>query len=85
MTRLTEEAVREFIQRRYNDKIADICIFGEREQMAMVLMYSNTSVVTRAVIDINSEGKLDVWTLERAHFDEFYHRSPDEDVYYTEG
>lgn len=83
MTRLTEEAVREFIERRYSDKIADISIINPL--MAFVLMYSNTSVVTRAVVDINSEGDIDVWSLERAHFDEFYHRSPDEEGYYTEG
>ena len=84
MKRLTEEAVREFIERRYSDKIADICIFDD-ERMAMVLMYANTSCVTRVVVDINSEGNIDVWSLERAHFDEYYHRRPDEDVWYTEG
>ena len=74
MTRLTEKAVREFIERRYSDKIVEISIIDERETMAYVLMYSNTSVVTRAVVDINSEGNIDVWALERAHFEEFYNR-----------
>ena len=86
MERLTKEAVREFIENRYpGSKIVEISMVDERETMAFVLMYSNTSVVTRAVVDINSEGELDVWSLERAHFDEFYHRNPDEEVYYTEG
>lgn len=83
MTKLTKEAVREFVERRYSDNIADICIFDD-EQMAMVLMYANTSIVNRVTVDINSDGDIEVWTLERAHFDEFYHRSPDEDVYYEE-
>lgn len=74
MKRLTKEAVREFIERRYSDKIVEISIIDERETMAYVLMYSNTSVVTRAVVDINSEGDIDVWALERACFEEFYNR-----------
>lgn len=74
MTKLTKEAVREFIENRYSDKIVDISMVDERETMAFVLMYLNTSVVTRAVVDINSEGKIDVWTLERARFEEFYRR-----------
>lgn len=77
MERLTKEAVREFIENRYSDKIVEISM-GNCEKMAFVLMYSNTSVVTRAVVDINSEGKIDVWSLERAHFDEFYHRRDEE-------
>ena len=71
MERLTKEAVREFIENRYSDKIVEISMVDERETMAFVLMYSNTSVVTRAVVDINSEGKSDVWALERARFEEF--------------
>ena len=74
MERLTKEAVRDFIENRYSDKIVEISMVDDRAPMAFVLMYSNTSVVTRAVVDINSEGKIDVWSLERAHFDEFYHR-----------
>ena len=74
MERLTKEAVKEFIKNRYSDKIVEISMVDERETMAFVLMYSNTSVVTRAVVDINSEGKIDVWSMERARFEEFYHR-----------
>lgn len=77
MERLTKEAVREFIENRYSDKIIEISMVDDRETMAFVLMYSNTSVVTRAVVDINSEGKIDVWSLERARFEEFYKRSDD--------
>ena len=74
MTKLTKEAVREFIENRYSDKIVEISMINERETMAFVLMYSNTSVVIRVVVDINSEGKIDVWSLERAHFEEYYIR-----------
>ena len=77
MTKLTKEAVREFIENRYSDKIIAIEMINERETIAFVLMYSNTSVVTRAVVDINSEGKIDVWSLERARFEEFYKRRDD--------
>ena len=78
MERLTKEAVREFIENRYPDsKIVEISMVDERDTMAFVLMYSNTSVVTRAVVDINSMGKIDVWSLERAYFEEFYKRSYD--------
>ena len=77
MERLTKEAVREFIENRYSDKIVEISMVDERDTMAFVLMYSNTSVVTRAVVDINSMGKIDVWSLERAYFEEFYKRSYD--------
>ena len=78
MTKLTKEAVREFIKNRYSDKIVEISMIDERETMAFVLMYSNTSVVTRAVVDINSKGKIDVWSLERAHFEEFYNRGKED-------
>lgn len=74
MTRLTKEDVRTFIENRYDDKIIDIEMVDERETMAFVLMYSNCSVVTRAVVDINSDGKIDVWSLERARFEEFHRR-----------
>lgn len=74
MERLTKEVVREFIENRYSDKIITIEMIDERETMAFVLMYSNTSVVTRAVVDINSKGRIDVWSLERARFEEFYNR-----------
>lgn len=74
MTKLTKEEVRTFIENRYDDTIIDIEMIDERETMAFVLMYSNCSVVTRAVVDINSDGKIDVWTLERARFEEFHRR-----------
>lgn len=77
MERLTKEAVRDFIENRYSDKIIEISMIDERETMAFVLMYSNTSVVTRVVVDINSEGKIGVWSLERARFEELYKRSDD--------
>ncbi len=77
MTKLTREAVKDFIEKRYLDKIITIEIINDSETMAFVLMYSNASVVTRAVVDINSEGKIDVWSLERAHFEEFYNRRED--------
>jgi len=74
MTRLTKEEVKNFIENRYDDKIIAIEMIDERETMAFVLMYSNCSVVTRAVVDINSDGKIDLWTLERARFEEFHRR-----------
>lgn len=74
MTKLTKEDIREFIESRYNDKIIEISMIDERETMAFVLMYSNTSIVTRAIVDINSKGRIDVWSLERARFEELYNR-----------
>lgn len=78
MERLTKEAVRDFIENRYSDKIIEISMIDERETMAFVLMYSNTSVVIRVVVDINSKGKIDVWSLERARFKEFYNRGKED-------
>lgn len=75
MARLNKRAVQWFIEDRYpNGKIITIEMIDERETMAFVLVYENASVVYRIVVDINSDGLMDVWSREAATFTEIYRR-----------
>lgn len=74
MTRLTDEAVRQYIEKRYPEqKVLAVEIFESRD-MAFVLTMYNTSTVSRYVVDINSDGDMDVWSLECARYEEVYKR-----------
>ena len=75
MERLTKEAVRDFIENRYpHGKILEIKMIDERETMAFVLVYFSISMIVRIVVDINSEGCMDIWSVESASFTEDYRR-----------
>lgn len=75
MARLNKRAVQWFIEDRYpTSKIITIEMIDERETMAFVLVYENASVVTRIVVDINSDGQMDIWSHETAIFTETYRR-----------
>lgn len=74
MERLTKEAVREFIEKRYpEEKVIAVEVFDGRD-MAFVLAMYNTSTVSRYVVDINSDGEMDVWIHECARYEEVYRR-----------
>lgn len=74
MTKLNENEVRAYLNRRYPEEhIADIS-FNDSETMAFALLWSNTSCVNRVVVDINSDGDMDVWMHEVAEFREIYRR-----------
>lgn len=74
MTELTNKGVREFFKKRYpEEKILAVDLF-EPKDMAYVLTMYNTSVVSRYVVDINSDGDMDIWSHEYARFDEVYRR-----------
>ena len=74
MTKLTTKGVREFIKRRYpEEKILAVELF-ETKEMAFVLTMYNTSCVSRYVIDINSDGNMDVWSHDCVTFNEIYRR-----------
>lgn len=74
MTRLTKENVQTFIEKRYPDqKVLAVEIFDGRD-MAFVLTMFNTSTVSRYVVDVNSDGDMDVWIHECARYEEVYKR-----------
>ena len=76
MERLTKEAVRDFIENRYPDsKIIAIEMIDKRETMAFVLAYRNVSVVERFIVDINSDGQMDLWSRDAGSFTEIYRRA----------
>lgn len=75
MAKLNKRAVQWFIEDRYpTSKIITIEMVDELETMAFVLVYENASVVERIVVDINSDGLMDVWSHEVADFTEIYRR-----------
>lgn len=74
MTTLTEEAVIQYIEKRYPEqKVLAVEMFVSRN-MAFVLTMYNTSTVSRYVVDINSDGDIDVWSLECARYEVVYKR-----------
>lgn len=75
MAKLNERAVRWFIEDRYpKGKILEIEMIDERETMAFVLVYFSISTIVRIVVDTNSEGCMDIWSVESASFTEDYRR-----------
>lgn len=75
MIKLTEEAVRNFITKRYPAaQILAVEMFDNAD-MAFVLTMFNTSTVTRYTVDINSDGDIDIWSCEVVRFVEIYKRS----------
>ncbi len=76
MAKLNKRAVQWFIENRYPDsKIIAIEMVDERETMAFVLAYKNVSVVERFIVDINSDGQMDLWSHEAGSFTEIYRRA----------
>lgn len=74
MTRLTSKGVKEFFKKRYpEEKIVAVELF-ETKEMAFVLTMYNTSCVSRYVVDINSDGDMDIWSHETVRFEEIYRR-----------
>lgn len=76
MTRLTKEEVKAFIEKRYpEEKVIAVEMFDTRDDMAFVLTMYNTSAVSRYVVDINSDGEMDLWSHESARFEQIWRRS----------
>lgn len=75
MTRLNKEDVKAYIEKRYpEEKIIAVEMFDTRDDMAFVLTMYNTSSVSRYVVDINSDGDMDVWSHETARFEQIWRR-----------
>lgn len=75
MAKLNERAVRWFIENRYpEEKVIAVEMFDTRDDMAFVLTMYNTSAVSRYVVDINSDGEMDVWSHESARFEQIWRR-----------
>lgn len=76
MTRLNKEEVKAFIEKRYpEEKVIAVEMFDTRDDMAFVLTMYNTSAVSRYVVDINSDGEMDLWSHECARFEQIWRRS----------
>ena len=75
MAKLNERAVRWFIENRHpEEKIIAVEMFDTRDDMAFVLTMYNTSTVSRYVVDINSDGEMDIWSHETARFEQIWRR-----------
>lgn len=74
MTKLTKEAVKNFIEKRYPEQTVIAVELFESKDMAFVLTMYNTSTVSRYVVDINSDGDMDIWMHECARYEEVYRR-----------
>lgn len=75
MTRLKKREVQWFIEDRFpTSNIITIEMINEQETMAFVLIYENASMVERIVVDINSDGEMDIWSQEIASFTEIHRR-----------
>lgn len=74
MIKLTEEAVRNFITKRYPESQILAVEMFDNADMAFVLTMFNTSTVTRYTVDINSDGYIDIWSCEAMRFVEIYKR-----------